>query len=40
MSLDAHSFVSTSLNSLMGMGVGVVLIDHATLNSHGCADYE
>jgi len=40
MSLDAHSFLSTSLNSLMGWVVGVVLIGHATSNGHGCADYE
>ena len=48
MSLDVHSFLSTSLNLLMRMGgrrgssgpYPILMIEKATSNGHGCADYE
>ena len=48
MSLDVHSFLSTSLNLLMRMGgrrgfsgpYPILMIEKATSNGHGRADYE
>jgi len=48
MSLDVHSFLSTSLNLLMRMGgrrgssgsYPILMIEKATSNDHGYADYE
>ena len=48
MSLDVHSFLSTSLNLLMRMGrrrgssgpYPILMVEKATSNGHGCADYE
>jgi len=48
MCLNAHLFLSTSLNSLMGMGgrrgssgpYPILTIEKAMSNGHGCADYE
>jgi len=48
MSLDVHSFLSSSLNLLMRMGgrrgssgpYPILMVEKATSNGHGCADYE